>query len=104
MTKASTGNRFGEIATASYGVNPPKNLIHIDINKAVFNANYPASITIEGDAKAVLTGSVTFIQRFGSGANLKPHFHLLSFEGVYTPPAGLHGGTGGTVDHGRAGG
>lgn len=50
----AVGTRFGEIATASYGVNPPQNMIHIDINKAVFNANYPASITIEGDAKAVL--------------------------------------------------
>ena len=52
--RLAVGTRFGEIATASYGVNPPQNLIHIDINKDVFNANYPASITIEGDAKAVL--------------------------------------------------
>ena len=50
----AVGTRFGEIATGSYGVNPPKNMIHIDINKNVFNANYPASITIEGDAKVVL--------------------------------------------------
>ena len=50
----AVGTRFGEIGTASYGVNPPANLIHIDINKKVFNANYPAAITIEGDAKAVL--------------------------------------------------
>jgi acetolactate synthase-1/2/3 large subunit len=50
----AVGNRFGEIATASYGVNPPQNMIHIDINKQVFNANYPAAVTIEGDSKAVL--------------------------------------------------
>jgi len=50
----AVGTRFGEIATASYGVNPPQNMIHVDINKDVFNANYPASITIEGDAKHVL--------------------------------------------------
>ncbi len=50
----AVGTRFGEIATGSYGVNPPQNMIHIDINKNVFNANYPASITIEGDAKVVL--------------------------------------------------
>ena len=50
----AVGTRFGEIATASYGVNPPQNLIHVDINKKVFNANYPAAVTIEGDASAVL--------------------------------------------------
>jgi acetolactate synthase-1/2/3 large subunit len=61
----AVGNRFGEIATASYGVNPPKNLIHIDINKAVFNANYPASITIEGDAKAVLAELFNSLQALG---------------------------------------
>jgi len=61
----AVGNRFGEIATASYGVNPPKNLIHIDINKAVFNANYPASIAIEGDAKAVLAELLKCLQNLG---------------------------------------
>ena len=61
----AVGNRFGEIATASYGVSPPKSLIHIDINKAVFNANYPASITIEGDAKAVLAELSSCLQALG---------------------------------------
>lgn len=47
------GVRFGEIATGSFGINPPNNLIHIDINPNVFNVNYPAKVAIEGDAKAV---------------------------------------------------
>jgi len=50
----AVGTRFSEIATGSYGVNPPENLIHIDINKKVFSANYPAALTIEGDARMVL--------------------------------------------------
>lgn len=50
----AVGTRFGEIATGSFGVEPPGNLIHIDINPAVFSANYPARITIEGDSRAVL--------------------------------------------------
>lgn len=62
----AVGNRFGEIATASYGVTPPKNLIHIDINKAVFNANYPASITIEGDAKTVLAELFKRLKELGA--------------------------------------
>jgi len=47
------GTRFGEIATGSFGVTVPENLIHIDINPEVFNRNYAANVTIEGDAKAV---------------------------------------------------
>ncbi len=48
------GTRFGEIATGSYSVEPPAELIHVDINPAVFNANYPATVTIEGDAQQVV--------------------------------------------------
>ncbi len=62
----AVGNRFGEIATASYGVTPPQSLIHIDINKDVFNANYPASITIEGDAKAVMAELFKALQAIGA--------------------------------------
>ncbi|HSB96579.1 MAG TPA: thiamine pyrophosphate-binding protein, partial [Spongiibacteraceae bacterium] len=45
------GARFGEIATGSYGVKVPPHLIHIDINPAVFDANYPAAVKLVGDAK-----------------------------------------------------
>jgi len=48
------GTRFGEIATGSYGVTVPENLIHIDINPDVFSRNYPAAVSIEGDSKVVL--------------------------------------------------
>jgi acetolactate synthase-1/2/3 large subunit len=51
----AVGTRFGEIATGSYGYEPPANLIHVDINPAVFNANYPAKVALEGDSVAVLT-------------------------------------------------
>ena len=48
------GTRFAEIATGSYGVSVPERLIHIDINPKVFNANYPARVAIEGDARVIL--------------------------------------------------
>lgn len=48
------GTRFGEIATGSFGVSVPGQLIHIDINPHVLNANYPAQVAIEGDARVVL--------------------------------------------------
>jgi acetolactate synthase-1/2/3 large subunit len=50
----AVGTRFGEIATGSFGCEPPADLIHVDINPAVFNANYPARIALEGSATAVL--------------------------------------------------
>lgn len=50
----AVGTRFAEIATGSFGVSVPERLIHIDINPRVFNANYPAQVTIAGDARVVL--------------------------------------------------
>lgn len=48
------GTRFSEIATGSYGAEVPANLVHIDINPDVFNANHPAKVAMSGDAGAVL--------------------------------------------------
>lgn len=48
------GTRFGEIATGSFGVTVPAQLIHIDINLLALNANYPAQVAIAGDARVVL--------------------------------------------------
>ncbi|QBG37000.1 thiamine pyrophosphate-binding protein [Litorilituus sediminis] len=50
----AVGTRFAEIATGSFGVKVPKNLIHIDINPNVFNANYAAKLAMAGDAKVLL--------------------------------------------------
>jgi acetolactate synthase-1/2/3 large subunit len=50
----AVGTRLAEIATGSFGYEPPANLVHVDINPAVFSANYPAKVTLEGDAVAVL--------------------------------------------------
>jgi acetolactate synthase-1/2/3 large subunit len=50
----TVGARFGEIATGSYGLDQPKNLIHIDINPIVFNKNYQCTVAIESDAGIAL--------------------------------------------------
>ncbi len=50
----AVATRFGELATGSFGAKVPEKLIHVDINPEVFNKNYPANISIEGDAKVVL--------------------------------------------------
>ncbi len=51
----AVGTRFSEIATGSYGVTVPENLIHIDINPQTIGANYPAKVGIAGDAARVLS-------------------------------------------------
>jgi acetolactate synthase I/II/III large subunit len=61
----AVGTRFGEIATGSYGLKPTWKLVHADINPAVFNANYPAEVTIAGDAGQVLQA---LVERLGSEA------------------------------------
>ncbi|MFN8370033.1 MAG: thiamine pyrophosphate-binding protein [Bacteriovoracaceae bacterium] len=58
------GARFSELATGSFGVNPPEKLIHIDINPAVFNKNYPATVTVAMDAKLAVTQILEELQNF----------------------------------------
>jgi len=50
----AVGVRFSELATGSYGIEEPKNLIHVDINPHVFDKNYRSKVSIEGDATEVL--------------------------------------------------
>ena len=59
------GTRFAEIATGSFGAKVPTNLIHVDINPNVFNRNYPAKVTIEGDGAAV--GAALLLGLKGAG-------------------------------------
>ncbi|HAZ11755.1 MAG: acetolactate synthase large subunit [Bdellovibrionales bacterium GWA2_49_15] len=47
----AVGARFGELATGSYGLPVPPNLIHLDINPEVFDKNYPSSIGLCADAQ-----------------------------------------------------
>jgi len=61
----AVGTRFSEIATGSYGATPPEKLIHVDINPRVFSANYPAAVTIEGDARVVLQALLDALEALG---------------------------------------
>lgn len=46
------GCKFGEVATASYGMEPHGTLIHVDIDPAVLGRNYPADLPIVSDGGA----------------------------------------------------
>ena len=56
------GTRFGEIATGSFGVTVPENLVHIDINPKVLSANYPAKVAMEGDANIIVPALLRVIE------------------------------------------
>jgi acetolactate synthase-1/2/3 large subunit len=71
----AVGTRFAEIATGSFGVTVPPNLIHADINPAVFNANYAAAVALEGDAAAVLSILLEELQRVGAGRTANTELH-----------------------------
>lgn len=60
------GTRFGEIATGSFGGELPTNLIHIDINPKVFNANFKSAIAIEGDSKQICQQLLSALKALGS--------------------------------------
>jgi acetolactate synthase-1/2/3 large subunit len=44
------GCRFSEVGTGSYGLDPPRPLIHIDIDESVLGRNYAADLPVREDA------------------------------------------------------
>lgn len=63
------GTRFSEIPTGSYGIHPPEQLIHVDINSEVFSANYPASHTLDGDAGAIVPALLKAVKALRTEVN-----------------------------------
>ncbi len=61
----AVGTRFAEIATGSFGLKQTWKLIHADINPQVFNANYPAAVTLEGDAREILAALLGRLRQQG---------------------------------------
>jgi acetolactate synthase-1/2/3 large subunit len=61
----AVGTRFAELATGSFGVTVPGDLVHVDINPKVFSRNYPAKIALEGDAQAVLAQLLAELKTLG---------------------------------------
>jgi acetolactate synthase-1/2/3 large subunit len=59
------GARFGEVATASYGLETPDNLIHVDIEPSVLNRNYPAKVAVTADAGRFLAALLERLETVG---------------------------------------
>ncbi len=61
----AVGARFSELATGSYSLPVPANLIHSDINGEVFDRNFPAAVTLQGDASEVVAALVQALKADG---------------------------------------
>ena len=51
----SIGCRFSEVGTGSYGMQPPGKLIHVDVDRAVLERNYPADLAIVADSASFVS-------------------------------------------------
>ena len=83
------GCRFSEVGTGSYSCVPRGPLIHSDINRDVFGRNYPATVTLEGDAAEVVPALLAAIR--AAGGKSKPG-HRAELEGR------IHRGRAGVVE------
>ena len=53
-TILAIGTRFSSMSMSHWTLKVPRNLIHVDIDSEVIGRNYPAKVSIRGDAKLVL--------------------------------------------------
>jgi acetolactate synthase-1/2/3 large subunit len=65
------GCRFGEVATGSYGVRPPRPLVHIDVDPAVPGRNYPVDLAVTGDAATAVKALLARLSSRGEDADLR---------------------------------
>ena len=65
------GCRFGEVATASYGLNPPSPIIHVDISPDAIGRNYPAALGVVADAASFVRALLPKLPRRLPDENLR---------------------------------
>ncbi|HEY3348636.1 MAG TPA: thiamine pyrophosphate-binding protein [Thermoanaerobaculia bacterium] len=65
------GCRFGEVATGSYGMTPPRPVVHVDVDPAVPGRNVPADLAIAADAAAFVAALLPRLDRRDPDAVLR---------------------------------
>ncbi len=65
------GCRFGEVATGSYGMVPPRPLVHVDVDPSVFGRNVPVDVAVAADASAFVAALLPRLDRRASDAVLR---------------------------------
>ncbi len=58
----AVGCRFGEVATGSYGINPPDRVIHVDVDPEVLGRNVPTTLAVAADADEFLSALTNLIE------------------------------------------
>ncbi len=75
------GCRFSEVGTGSFSSPPRGPLIHADINREVFGRNYPAAVTLEGDAAEMVPALLAAIRARRPGSRPVPQLERSIGEG-----------------------
>ncbi len=65
------GCKFGEVATASYGAEPPKPLIHVDIDPSVLGKNHRPELGVVSDARLFVEALLSRLPARGADAALR---------------------------------
>ena len=65
------GCRFGEVATASYGLEPPEPLIHVDIDASVLGRNYKTALPIQSDAALFVDALLPLLEQHSRDEKLR---------------------------------
>ena len=63
----AVGCRFSEVGTASYGLEPPGPLVHVDIDADALGRNYPAAVALVADARTFLRELLGRLEGEGRG-------------------------------------
>ena len=82
------GCRFSEVGTAGYGVEPRGPLVHVDVDPAVLNRNFPAELPIVSDAAAFIAALLPSLPPRGPDPGLRESIragHAEVWEGWATP-------------------
>lgn len=82
------GARFAEIPTGSYSIPTPQNLVHVDLDPAVIDANYPARFALVGDANAVVEALLPRLHQHAPRLDLTDQIAADKSEYVTTFSAG----------------
>jgi acetolactate synthase-1/2/3 large subunit len=58
----AVGCRFGEVATGSYGMKPPEQLIHVDVDPEAIGRNFSTTLSVVADAGEFLAALTSVIE------------------------------------------
>jgi acetolactate synthase I/II/III large subunit len=70
------GCRFGEVATASYGLEPPQPLIHVDVDRTVLGRNHPTALSIQSDGARFVDALLPLLEQHAPDEGMRQRIRL----------------------------